>query len=241
MQKPETRLFHLHYNVPDPSAAGRALADEGIPLRRRFGRVRDESVALAPGDPEPEGFRFRLRTHQRGYVNITLAPGRRPRFDHLGLCTRAFDEVLARAERAGWPVRDPDGRRPFVTTPWGFRVELHRDGSDVESSLGDWDDAHLDKVTAVVPNPEAVRDGFADVFGRVPGLVVRGADHLGEIGETRRRGTSATERDERTGDARPSAAVPRFRVAGRAFDGGGPNAETDEGRTIDAEAIVGEH
>ena len=238
MQKPETRLFHLHYNVPSPSAAGRALADEGLPLRRRFGRVRDESVALAPGDPEPEDFRFRLQTHQRGYVNLTLAPGRRPRFDHLGLCTRAFDEVLARAERAGWPVRDPDGRRPFVTTPWGFRVELHRDGSDVESSLGDWDEAHLGEVTAVVPNPEAVRDGLGEVFGRVPGLVVRSEDHLDA---TRRRGSSATECDERTRDARPSAAVQRFTVAGRAFDGRGADAETDEGRTIDAEAIVGEH
>lgn len=196
MEFPTTRLFHLHYNAPDVAHAERALADRGVPLQRRFGRVRGEAVALDPGETEPEDFRLRLQTHQRGYANLTLAPGRALRFDHLGLCTREFDAIVGRAGERGWSVRDPDGRRPFVMTPWGFRVELHRDGSEVESSLGDWDEAHLSEVELRVPNPDEVRDGLGEVFGDVPGL---GVESGGERSEDR-------------------AFVPRFELGGEAFE-----------------------
>ena len=190
--EPSTRLFHLHYNVPDVTDAERALADRDLPLQRRFGQDRGESVGLAPDDAEPEGFRLRLQTHQRGYANVTLAPGRELRFDHLGLCTGEFDAILARAEQREWSIRDPGGRRPFVTTPWGFRVELHRDGSAVESSLGDWHEAHLSEVELRVSDPDEVRDGLAAVFGDVPGVEIR------------------------PGEGR--AFVPRFELGGGAFE-----------------------
>lgn len=173
---PATRLFHLHYNVPNVRGAERRLADFGLPLHQRFGQVRGESVAFDPDGRIPDGFRLRLQTHQRGYANVTLAPGRELRFDHLELRTAEFDSVVGRAESRGWSVRDPDGRRPFVMTPWGFRVEVHRDGSAVESELGDRDEAHLSAVDLRAPNPDAVRDGLRDVFGGVPGLAVRDGD-----------------------------------------------------------------
>lgn len=168
-----TRLFHLHFNTPAVASAQRALADRGIPLRQRFGQVAGESVALAPDENAPEDFQLRLQSHRQDYVDVTLAPGQRPHFDHLGICTSEFGALTERAERNDWSVRDPNGRRPFVMTPWGFRVEVHRDGSDVESSLGDWETGHLTEVELRVSHPEEVRDGLNRVFGELPGLVVK--------------------------------------------------------------------
>lgn len=196
MDRSRTRLFHLHFNTPDVPAAESALVERGFPLQRRFGRLDGDSASFGPNEPVPDGFRLRLETLQRGYVNVTLAPGRAPRFDHLGLCTAAFDAVLERAREAGWSVRGgADARRTFVMTPWEFRVEVHPDGGDVESSLGAWSEAHLSDVRLAVPEPDSVREELTAVFGTVPGLVV-------EQGERER------------------AWVSSFRVEGEAFPDG---------------------
>ena len=169
-----TRLFHLHFNTPDVPALESWFESVGVPLRRRFGVVRGESVALAPDEDAPDDWRVRLQSHRVGGVDVTLAPGQRHRFDHLGLVTPGFDDVVARAEERGWSVRDPNGRRPFVMTPWGFRVELHSEESDVAGSLGSRDVARFERVELLVPDDEAeaVRDGLDEVFGEVSALAV---------------------------------------------------------------------
>lgn len=191
MQSP-TRLFHLHFNTPDVNRAETELDAHGLPPYRRFGQVDGEFHALDAADPIPDDFRLRLQNAQRGYVNVTIAPGRKPHFDHLGLCTTAFDEICDRAVEADWSVRDRDGRRTFVMTPWGFRVELHPDGSDVETDLGAWDDTRFERVELTVPDPDA-DEQFRRVFGDVPGLVFREGDEV---------------------------RVPAFELGGAAFSGG---------------------
>ncbi len=198
MQSP-TRLFHLHLNTPDVSRAETELDANGLSAYRRFGQVDGEFHVLDSADPIPDGFRLRLQNAQRGYVNVTIAPGRKPHFDHLGLCTAEFDAICDRAEEAGWSVRDRDGRRTFVMTPWGFRVELHPDGSDVEADLGSWDDAHFERVELIVPDAGADEE-FRAVFGAVPGLVFREGDEVG---------------------------VPAFELGGTAFPGG-KTVETED-------------
>lgn len=191
MQSP-TRLFHLHFNTPDVSHAENELEAVGLPPYRRFGRVDGEFHALDAADSIPDAFRLRLQNAQRGYVNVTIAPGRRPHFDHLGLCTSEFDAMCDRAEATGWSVRDRDGRRTFVMTPWEFRVELHPDGSDVEDDLGSWNEARFELVDLTVPEANGT-DAFQTVFGDVPGLRIRQGDDVH---------------------------VPRFELAGDAFQGG---------------------
>lgn len=207
MSRPPTRPFHLHFNTPGVAAAECRLSELGLPLYRRFGRVDGEFVALEAADAVPDDFALRLQNHQLGYVNVTVAPGRTPRFDHLGICTGEFDAVVGRVADAGdgWSIRDPDGRRPFVMTPWGFRVEVHRDGSDVESDLGSWADAHLSEIRLAVPDPDDVREGLSAVFGAIPGLAV-------ERGERER------------------AWVPGFRVEGGSVPDG---TEVDPGTVLD--------
>ncbi|SIR17951.1 hypothetical protein SAMN05421858_1712 [Haladaptatus litoreus] len=191
-----TRLFHLHFNTQDVSGAERRLAEFGLPLNHRFGHVDGESHALDADDSIPEDFRLRLQDAERGYANVTLAPGRESHFDHLGLCTSEFDAICDRAENAGWSVRDRDGRRTFVMTPWGFRVELHPDGSDVENSLGSWDDAHFEAVELTISatdGDETASQTFGSVFGVVPGLEIRDGEDVW---------------------------IPRFRLVGDAFSNG---------------------
>ncbi|WP_435154285.1 VOC family protein [Haladaptatus sp. DFWS20] len=188
-----TRLFHLHFNTPDVSGAEARLADHGLPLYRRFGHIDGEFHALEADDPTPKGFRLRLQNAERGYANITLAPGTCPHFDHLGLCTSEFDAICDRAEDAGWSIRDRDGRRTFIMTPWRFRVELHPNGSDVEAALGSWDKGHFERVELTTPETdgdEPTNHEFESVFGTVPGLSIRQSDDV---------------------------QVPRFRLDGSAF------------------------
>lgn len=176
---PTTRLFHLHYNTPDVDGLEAALADVGLPLHRRFGWDEGEFTSLGPDERRPAAWRLRLETLQRGAVNLTLAPGRRFRFDHLGVVTSDFDHVVDRVSASDdWSIRDPDGRRPFVMTPWGFRVETHPVDGDVASELGSWETARLLDVRLVVPTgaTAAVKSGLEAVFGSIQGLSVEGGD-----------------------------------------------------------------
>lgn len=166
-----TTLFHLHFNTPDVEGAAERLAQEGVSLRRRFGSTRGEGVSLGPGEEIPEEFRFKLQVHQRGYVNITLAPGQRQRFDHLGLIVEDFESVLERAESLGWSVRRTE-RRTFIMTPWGFRVEVHPVDGDAAAELGDFEEAHIEEATLRLSDVDAVRQGFDDVFGDIPQLLI---------------------------------------------------------------------
>ncbi|RRJ32331.1 VOC family protein [Halocatena pleomorpha] len=168
-------LFHLHFNTPDVTVAAERLADAGLQLQRRFGSVRGDSIALGPDDRTPDDFRLKLQTHQYGAVNITLAPGQQPRFDHFGLQVADIDEVCANAESRGWSVRSND-RRTFVMTPWGFRVEIHPTAGDVVAELDESAVARLDNVVLRVPAVSPVRKAFKDVFESVPELRIESGE-----------------------------------------------------------------
>lgn len=157
-------LFHLHFNTPAVDAAADRLDRLGLPLRRRFGSVRGEGLSLAPGDPTSEDFRFKLQVHQAGAVNLTLAPGRRPRFDHLGFVVEDFEAALDRAEHRGWAVRR-DERRTFVMTPWGFRIELHPPDGEGSVELGPASEARLEEVKLQLDDPASATDALAHVVG----------------------------------------------------------------------------
>ena len=156
-------LFPLHFNTPNISEAATRLSEAGLPLQRRFGSVRGEGTSLTPEEHTPDDFRLKLQVHQYGAVNITLAPGQHPHFDHLGLAVSNLEDTIDCVKGHGWSVRSNE-RRTFVMTPWQFRVELHPETGDVVSELGNSGEAHLEDVSLQVPDANAAREAFNEIF-----------------------------------------------------------------------------
>src|SRR5256885_8979633 len=135
------RLFHyppVPRRIRDVEA--RYIAKLGFDLIARHGRIGEDAVSFEAGVPWVEldrmGFKLRLSELERGAVNVVVQPGQweLPRVDHLGfvLDDDAFAATLARAERHDLRIQEHGGRRTFVSTNAGYRLELHppREGID---------------------------------------------------------------------------------------------------------------
>ena len=127
-------LFHYHLvtsRVREVEA--RYLGKLGFTLVSRHGRIGDDTTSFEAGygweDLDRMGFKLRLSELERGAVNVVVQPGQweLPRVDHLGLALDedGFVETLARAEVRELRVQEHGGRRTFVTTNAGYRIELH--------------------------------------------------------------------------------------------------------------------
>ena len=128
------QLFHYHLvtsKVRDVEA--RYIAKLGFGLVARYGRIGDEQTHYEAGVPWEEldrlGFRLRLSELERGAVNVVVQPGQWdvPRIDHVGfaLDEDEFIDVMERAQRMELRVQEYPGRRTFVATGAGYRVEVH--------------------------------------------------------------------------------------------------------------------
>jgi hypothetical protein len=127
-------LFHYHLvtsKVRDVEA--RYIGKLGFELVARHGRIGEDLTSFEPGygwqDLDHMGFKLRLTELERGAVNVVVQPGQweLPRIDHLGfaLDEDEFVATLARAELRDLRIQEHGGRRTFVSTNAGFRVELH--------------------------------------------------------------------------------------------------------------------
>lgn len=166
-----TRLFHVHYQVPDLRHAEAVLEAGGLAPHRRYGHIGGTSRSLRADEPTPEGFRLRLQDAQCGSANVTIAPGPRLEFDHVGVVTTEFDAILARARDREWYVNEDD-HRTFLHAPWEFRVEIQSNDGAVASSLGPESAGRFASVVLAVPRPEPVRAGLDAVLGDVPSFSV---------------------------------------------------------------------
>src|SRR5947209_1041318 len=138
------RLFHYHLvtrKVREVEA--RYLGKLGFELVARHGRIGEEPTSFEPGlslaELEEMGFKLRLSELERGAVNVVIQPGQweLPRVDHLGLVLED-DELASALERAlerDLRVQEHGGRRTFVTTNAGYRLELHPPREWIEALL----------------------------------------------------------------------------------------------------------
>jgi hypothetical protein len=127
-------LFHYHLVTSElRDVEARYIGKLGFDLVARYGRVGDDHVAVEAGTSweqlDHDGFKLRLSELERGAVNVVIQPGhwRLPRVDHLGVALDEdeFQEVLARAAQWNLRVQEHGGRRTFVSTNAGYRLELH--------------------------------------------------------------------------------------------------------------------
>ena len=127
-------LFHYHLVTSMVrEVEARYLAKLGFHLIARHGRVGEDITSFESGHGWQEldqmGFKLRLTELERGAVNVVVQPGQWevPRVDHLGFALEEdeFVSTLARAEVRELRIQVHGGRRTFVSTNAGYRLELH--------------------------------------------------------------------------------------------------------------------
>jgi hypothetical protein len=128
------QLFHYHLVTSKVrEVEARYLGKLGFDLVARHGRIAEDMTSFEPGHGWREldelGFKLRLTELERGAVNVVVQPGQweLPRVDHLGLALDEdeFVETLTRAEMRELRIQEHGGRRTFVSTNAGYRLELH--------------------------------------------------------------------------------------------------------------------
>src|ERR671937_1782791 len=127
-------LFHYHLvtsRVREVEA--RYIGKLGFDLVARHGRIGEDLTSYEPGiswtELDAMGFKLRLTELEKGAVNVVVQPGQwpTPRVDHLGfvLDEDEFETAIERAEQNDFRVQEHGGRRTFVSTNAGYRLELH--------------------------------------------------------------------------------------------------------------------
>jgi hypothetical protein len=168
------QLFHYHLvtsRVRDVEA--RYLGKLAFSLVARYGRIGEETASFEAGTSWEEldslGFKLRLAELERGAVNVVVQPGQWqvPRVDHLGLALDEdeFDEVLDRAAELDLRVQEHGGRRTFVATGAGYRLELHPPREWLEELIESADDLRLDELHLLSDEPERKADVLAGLLG----------------------------------------------------------------------------
>ena len=167
-------LFHYHLVTSElRDVEARYVGRLGFELVARYGRIGDEHVSIEPGVSweklEQDGFKLRLSELERGAVNVVLQPGhwRVPRVDHIG---RALDEddfqsVRGRAMQWNLRVQEHGGRRTFVATNAGYRLEVHPPREWIDELLENRDDLQLAELQLRADEPDAKAGALADLLG----------------------------------------------------------------------------
>ena len=184
-------LFHYHLvtsKVRDVEA--RYIAKLGFQLVARYGRIGDEQTHFEAGAPWEEldrlGFRLRLSELERGAVNVVVQPGQWdvPRIDHVGfaLDEDEFIDVMERAQRLELRVQEYPGRRTFVATGAGYRVEIHPPRDWIEELLAEEETMRLAGLRLKSENPAAQATALTQLLDSVSaGTTVKVGDAFVEF------------------------------------------------------------
>src|SRR5438105_8669642 len=180
-------LFHYHLVTSElRDVEARYVGRLGFELVARYGRIGDDHVSAEPGVSwdklDQDGFKLRLSELERGAVNVVVQPGhwRIPRVDHLGVALDEddFQSVLGRAMQWNLRVQEHGGRRTFVATNAGYRLEVHPPRDWIEDLLAESPDFRLTELQLRADEPEAKAGALADLLG------VEMADNAVQVGGT---------------------------------------------------------
>jgi hypothetical protein len=156
-------LFHYHLvTARVREVEARYLGKLRFDLVARHGRIGEELTSFEAGHGWQEldgmGFKLRLSELERGAVNVVVQPGQwdLPRVDHLGFALDEDDFVatLARAEVRDLRIQEHGGRRTFVSTNAGYRLELHPPREWLEDLLEHGRELRLGELQLRADDPE---------------------------------------------------------------------------------------
>jgi hypothetical protein len=167
-------LFHYHLVTSElRDVEARYVGLLGFDLVARYGRIGEEHVSIEPGVSweklERDGFKLRLSELERGAVNVVVQPGhwRIPRVDHIGIALdeHDFQSVLGRAMQWNLRVQEHGGRRTFVATNAGYRLEVHPPREWIDELLESKEDLQLAELQLRADEPDAKAGALADLLG----------------------------------------------------------------------------
>jgi hypothetical protein len=167
------QLFHYHLVTSKVRLLeGRYLGKLGFELVGRYGWRGESSQWFEPGtsweDLDAMGFRLRLVELGRGAVNVVIQPGHWdvPRVDHFGIALDEdeYETIIDRAGELGLKIQDHPGKRTFVTTEAGYRLEVHPPRDWIEEALSQADDLHLDEIHLRANDPEEKAVALAEIL-----------------------------------------------------------------------------
>jgi hypothetical protein len=167
-------LFHYHLVTSRVrQVEARYLGKLGFDLIARYGRIGEETTSFESGvgweELDRRTFKLRLSELERGGVNVVVQPGQweLPRVDHLGLALDddEFTEAIDRALQRDLRVQEHGGRRTFVATGAGYRLELHPPRDWIEEMIENRHVLRLAELQLRADDPAAKANALADVLG----------------------------------------------------------------------------
>jgi len=167
------RLFHHHLVTSRVrQVEARYVGKLAFELVARHGRIGDEYQSFEAGVSWEEldrmGFKLRLSELERGAVNIVVQPGQweLPRVDHLGLALDEdeFADVIDRAVERELRIQAHGGRRTFIATNAGYRLEVHPPREWLDELLGSTNQPVLSELHLRADEPEAKAVALAELL-----------------------------------------------------------------------------
>jgi len=181
------QLFHYHLVTSRiREVEARYIGKLAFRLVARHGRIGEDLTSYQPGVSWTEldalGFKLRLSELEKGAVNVVVQPGQwpTPRVDHVGLVLDEdeFETALERAQLNDLRVQEHGGRRTFVSTNAGYRLELHPPREWIDDLLAQGGELRLSELHLKADDPA----GKAKALAQILDLERYGSDV--EIGET---------------------------------------------------------
>ena len=170
-------LFHYHLVTKKVrQVEARYVGKLGFDLVARYGRLGDDLAAFESGvsweELDERGFKLRLAELERGGVNVVVQPGQweLPRVDHLGIALddEDFEATIARANQLELRIQDHGGRRTFVSTHGGFRLEVHPPRDWLDQVLAAQVDFRVAELHLLADDPLQKAAALGEVLGIEP-------------------------------------------------------------------------
>jgi len=168
------QLFHYHLVTSRVrQVEARYVGKLAFGLVARHGRIGEDYQSFEAGVSWEEldlmGFKLRLSELERGAVNVVVQPGQweLPRVDHLGLALdeEEFADVIDRAVERELRIQAHGGRRTFIATNAGYRLEVHPPREWLDDVLASTTELQLSELHLLADDPEAKAAALADLLG----------------------------------------------------------------------------
>jgi hypothetical protein len=167
------QLFHYHLVTSRVrQVEARYIGKLAFELVARHGRIGEAYQSFEAGVSWEEldrmGFKLRLSELERGSVNVVVQPGQweLPRVDHLGLALDEdeFADVIDRAVERELRIQAHGGRRTFIATNAGYRLEVHPPREWLDDLLASTEELQLAELHLLADDPEAKAAALAELL-----------------------------------------------------------------------------